>query len=545
MFVILALYILVTAIISLLSTRATPEVWGYLYVDGGNSLPISHWENVIGRSSSVDLRIPVNMVSKNQALLVRRKTGQWMIKDLNSKNGTKVNGMQLIPRKRYLINPGDEIVMGGVKCVLASMSLEESRNNEQMRTMDKEPASPWKLMVAVTLFQVLTIIQLIIGMGTELSPMALMSIIFLSVLMWIYVLTFKSMGRKGFEMEIIAFFMSTMNLAITASSDPGKTLVQFAAIAMGICLFVIMCLFLQDLDRTKKIRPVLVGISIVLLGINLVFGTIKYGAANWISIGGISIQPSEIVKVAFVCIGAASLEELFEKKNLMLYVCFSFFCLGCLALMGDFGTALIFFVTFVIVSFLRSGDFSRMILTVVGVGILGLMVLRFKPYIADRFGAWGHVWEQSDGLGFQQTRTMAYGAGGGLLGLGAGNGSLKTVGASNTDLVFGMVMEEWGFIIAVLLVLCIITLSLFAVNSIIAGRSTFFTIGACGAATMFIFQTMLNVFGAVDLFPLTGVTFPFVSVGGTSMLTSWAMLAYFKAADMRKDASIAIKRKEQ
>ena len=136
-------------------------------------------------------------------------------------------------------------------------------------------------------------------------------------------------------------------------------------------------------------------------------------------------------------------------------------------------------------------------------------------------------------------------ASGGLLGLGAGNGSLKYIPAADTDLVFGYVMEEWGFIIAVLLVLCIITLSLFAVNSIIAGRSTFYTIGACGAATMFLFQTMLNIFGAVDLFPLTGVTFPFVSVGGTSMITSWAMLAYFKAADMRKDASLAIGKTEE
>ena len=131
-----------------------------------------------------------------------------------------------------------------------------------------------------------------------------------------------------------------------------------------------------------------------------------------------------------------------------------------------------------------------------------------------------------------------------MLGLGAGNGSLKYVGASNTDLVFGFVMEEWGFIIAVLLVLCIATLSVFAVMHIVAGRSTFYTILACSAATMFLVQTMLNVFGAIDLFPLTGVTFPFVSTGGTSLLTSWAMLAYFKAADMRRNAGPAVGKEE-
>jgi len=253
-----------------------------------------------------------------------------------------------------------------------------------------------------------------------------------------------------------------------------------------------------------------------------------------------SVQPSEIVKLAFICIGAGTLEELYEQRSTIIYAAYSLLCLGCLAIMGDFGTALIFFATYLIVSFLRSGNFSRLILTGGAAGIMGLLILRFKPYIASRFHVWGHVWEYADNEGYQQTRTMSFGAGGGLLGLGAGNGSIKHVAASNTDLVFGFVMEEWGFIIAVLLVLCIITLTLFAVMSIVAGRSTFYTICACGAATMFLVQTILNVFGAVDLFPLTGVTFPFVSTGGTSMLSSWAMLAYFKAADMRRNASLAV-----
>lgn len=542
-FVVLAVYILLKCILSLLSTRATPEVWGYLYVEDGVGIPVTHWENVVGRSKSVDIRLQSPTVSKNHCILVRRNDGRWMIKDLNSKNGTTVNGTQLIPSKRYIINPGDEIRMGGVKSTLAAISVEESNNNDELRKLDKEPMSPWKTMVAITIFQILAVLQLIIGMGTKITPMAVFSMLLLSVIMWVYVIASRSFGARGFEMELIAFFMSTISMAVTASSSPDTTIKQLAAIVIGIALFLFMCIYLRDLNRTKQLRPILIWLSVGLLLFNLVFGQIKYGAANWVSIGGLSLQPSELVKIAFICIGSATMEELFDKKNLMVFVVFSFFCLGCLALMGDFGTALIFFVTFLVVSFLRSGDFSRLILTFVGAFLLGLMVLRFKPYVAARFKAWGHVWDYADGAGFQQTRTMSFGAGGGLLGLGAGNGSLKNVGAANTDLVFGMVMEEWGYIIAVLLVLCIITLSLFAVNSIMAGRSTFYTIGACGAATMFIFQTMLNVFGAVDLFPLTGVTFPFVSAGGTSMITSWALLSYFKAADMRKDSSIAIRKK--
>ena len=541
-FVLLALYILLTAIMSLLRTRTTPLVWGYFLVQDGSNFPITHWENVIGRSKSSDMDIPLKTVSKTHAILMKWGDDRWLFKDLGSHNGTSVNGVELIPHKRYLINFGDEIIMGGVRCTIAPASLEESANNRLMRNDDREPVAPWKILLAITLFQALTIVQLIISMGEEVTFMALFSIALLSITMWVYVTVFKTAGRKGFEMEMIAFFMSTINLAVSASSDPEGTFKQLVAIWIGIAIMIFMCFFMRDLERTKKIRPILIGLSVALLLFNLICGTMSYGAVNWVRIGGMTFQPSEIVKLAFVCVGAGTLEELFEKKNTYMYAAFSVFCLGCLALMGDFGTALIFFTTYLVVSFLRSGDLSRLLLTGAGALVMGLLVLRFKPYIADRFATWGHAWDDPDNGGFQQTRTMSFGSGGGLLGHGAGNGSMKGLFASDTDLVFGFVMEEWGLVIALLLVICLVTLCVFAVNSIVAGRSTFYTIGACGAATMMLIQTMLNIFGSLDLFPLTGVTFPFVSTGGTSMLTSWAMLAYFKAADMRKNASLAVRK---
>ena len=540
---VLAAYILLISIVSLLSTRATPEIWGYFMVENGGNYPLTHWENVIGRSRSADIRIPLRTISNNHALLVRRSEDKWMIKDLGSNNGIEVNGYKLDPEKRYVISPGDLVEMGGTKSTISPPSIEETRNNRFMRRLDKEPVAPWKILLAITAFQLMTIVQLVLSMGTEMKASALICIALLCAVMWAYVMIFNAMGSRGFEMEMIAFFLSTINLAVTASSDPGSVLKEFIAILLGLALMIFMCIYMRDISRLRKVKPVLIGLSVIALIINLVFGTAKYGATNWIKIGDSgSIQPSELVKLAFILIGAGTLEELYEKKNTVVYAAFSLFCLGCLAMMSDFGTALIFFSTYLVVSFLRSGDISRFILTGVAALAMGLIVLRFKPYIASRFDAWGHVWEAQfmDDLGYQQTRTMSFVAGGGLLGLGAGNGSLKYVGAANTDLVFGFVMEEWGFIIAVLAVLCIATLSVFAVMHIVAGRSTIYTILACSAATMFLVQTMLNVFGAIDLFPLTGVTFPFVSTGGTSLMTSWAMLAYFKAADMRRNASLAV-----
>lgn len=544
-FIVLAVFILLKSILSLLKSKNPSEVWAYLHLSTGENLPITHWENVIGRSKTCDISLEDPRISRNHGTLSRDDQGNWTYCDLGSKNGAFVNGERIDANQSIDIKPGDEIDIGMTQCTLFPISLEERRNNIQMRKSDTILLSPWPSLVALTIFQLMTILQLKIALQEEYVSSITISFLGVCVLMWIYVIFFRTMRRKGFEMETIAFFLSTLSLAVTASKFPESVFKQFVAIAMGLALFVFMCAYLRNLNRTRAIQKFMYIAAAALLLFNLLFATTKFGASNWVVIGGLSFQPSELVKLAFIWVGAASLDQLFEKKNSLIFMLFSGFCFCCLALMGDFGTAIIFFVTFLVISFLRSGDFTKLIL-ILGVAFAGgLMVLKFKSYIAERFSVWGHVWEYADGLGMQQTRTMTASASGGFVGVGAGNGWLKEVGASETDLVFGFLTEEWGLIIAILAVLSILTLSIFAVRSIYAGRSTYYTIAACSAMSLFLFQTILNVFGAVDLFPLTGVTFPFVSSGGSSMIASWGMLAFLKAADTRQNASFAISLSEK
>ena len=544
-FIILALFILVKSIASLLLSRNPSEVWAYFNVDGIISHPVTHWENVIGRSKSCDIVINDDGVSRNHGTLIRDADGNWLYSDLGSSNGTQINGEQIRRRKSVAIKPGDEISIGSSVCTIFPVSLEEKRNNTQIRKKETILLSPWTSLIAITIFQLMTAGQLKIALGEKYTSGITVGFIGLCIAMWVYVFAMRSLKRRGFEMETIAFFLSTLSLAVTASTYPESVMKQFIAALLGICVFVAMCTILRNIQTAKKLRIYMYAGAAFLLAINLIFGITKFGAANWIMIGGISFQPSEIVKLAFIWVGAASLDELFEKKNSLIFMIFAGFCFCCLALMGDFGTAIIFFVTFLVISFLRTGDFTKLIV-IVGVAFVGgLLVLKFKSYVADRFAAWGHVWEFAETTGYKQTRTMSAAASGGLVGVGAGEGWLKGIPAASTDLVFGFLTEEWGLIIALMAVISIITLSLFAIKSIWAGRSTFYTIGACSAMSMFLFQTILNVFGSVDLFPLTGVTFPFVSNGGTSMISSWGMLAFLKAADTRQNASIAVSLKDR
>ncbi len=544
-FILLAFFIVSKAIASLLAGRSTPEVFAYLNMrDGGFhqiNRPITHWENTIGRSKRSDIVVNDPSVSRIQGTLTRDDHGRWKYMDAGSSNGTRIGSKTLKQGQFEYVEPGDPIYMGETVCTIFPISLEEQRNNKAMRKRETFLLSPWTSLLALTLFQAMTVLQLKIALGDEFSSQIPMAFGGMIALMWIYTIGLRTFHQRGFEVEILAFFISTLSLAVTASKFPDAVLKQFITVVMGVVLFISMCWFLRNLDRSKAVRKylyILAGIGLVLT--MLLASTIN-GANNWVRIGGLTLQPSELVKLAYIWGSAATLDELMEKKNTLIFMGFSVFCFGCLALMNDFGTALIFFVTFLVISFMREGDFTKLIL-IVGVAFVGgLMVLRFKSHVAARFAVWGHVWEFADGSGYQQTRTMSAAASGGLVGVGAGNGWLKYIFASETDLVFGFVSEEWGLIIAAMTVLSIITLSIFAFRTIMNGRSTFYTIAACSAMALFLFQTILNVFGSIDLFPLTGVTFPFLSTGGTSMLASWGMLSFVKAADNRQDASMAVK----
>ena len=115
-----------------------------------------------------------------------------------------------------------------------------------------------------------------------------------------------------------------------------------------------------------------------------------------------------------------------------------------------------------------------------------------------------------------KTKVLMYAASGGLFGVGLGNGYLKDIFAGDSDLVFGMLCEEMGLVMGVIVVVAIAMLILFARNDATRSRSTFYSISACAAAGLLLFQTCLNVFGATDVLPLTGVTLPFISLGGSS-----------------------------
>ena len=506
----------------------------------GLKLPVLFWENSIGRSKSSDIVVDDPAVSRNHCVLLRRKDG-WFVTDTGSKSGTYVNGKKTRGRTRVLID--DTITVG-------NSDFEFKRGEEYdenlraswffSRVSNKPAIKSWKLMLLVTIFHFFMCVEAMYwNDGTNIySPLALFGA--LAAVEWgFFFVSSFILRRVNFELEALALFLTGIGVMLLVRQVERSAYVQLIAAAVGMVLFCVIIKLIEDPDKVNKLRFPMMILAVGLLLMSIVFGKITNGAANWIYIGSISIQPSELVKIIYIFIGASSLDKLQTSKNLIEFIIFSVICVGLLALMGDFGTALIFFVTFLLIAFMRSGDFKTIILAVAAAAFGVTFVLRFKPYVADRFKAWRHVWEYAQNEGYQQAHVLTFIASGGLFGVGVGNGFLKQVAASESDLVFGLVSEEMGVIVAITLAIAVGALVIYARAITTRSRSTFYSITACCAAGLLVVQLSLNIFGATDILPLTGVTFPFISSGGSSIIACWGLIAFIKAADER---TYAVKR---
>ena len=534
----LTFLLLLRCVWPLLTFRREPEIWAWLNLTDGTQIPITHWENVIGRSKSCDVTIDFSTISRNHAVLTRYDDGSWTLLDIGSKTGTFVNDR---PIQICALKPRDRISIGGVEMQLQPITQRQELRQAELRT---KAASGWD---SVTNLMLLTILQCLMTLGFLLKgesadfPNILRGFGGILVSQWVLYIFYCLIHRKSFEVETIAFFLCTMGMAAIATVKPGEAVKQLYAMILGIVTFLFLGWSLRDLERAKVVRYLAVAAGVGFLVITLLFGTEYYGAKNWLIIGGMSLQPSELSKVCFVFAGASTMDRIMSKRNLILFIAYSVLICGLLALMNDFGTALIFFCAFLLIAYLRSGSMGTVALAITALGFAGVLALKIAPHALNRFSTWRHVWSDPLGGGYQQTRALMCIASGGLFGLGPEGGLLQYVFAADSDIAFATISEEWGLLVALMMVLSVAALGFFAMRTTRVARSSFYSIGGCTAAGVLVIQTILNCLGTVDILPFTGVTFPFLSNGGTSMIGAWGLLAFVKAADTRQNASFAIR----
>lgn len=527
----IVLYIVVRMLLAMFFKKTTDPLRGKLINTITNeSVSLYDRETSLGRNKQCDVVLPFDTISRLHAVIAYRSKG-FVIFDTFSKSGIKVNGKK-IDGKQYIKN-GDLINIGGLE-----YQLRETRYKfiKDKSTLIGSP-SYGLVLILLAVFNILSMLINIYPKGTF-SPMIMVVYLGFIGLQWAYFIFGTYVLKvQNFELEMIAFSFASLGLSIVGSIYPGAVIKQFLAIILGVVAFCTILMILRHIDAIKSLRVILAIGAIGLLGITLILAETQNGAKNWLSLGGISIQPSELAKIAFIFAGAVTLEKLQSIRSLTMYILFSAVCVGELFLMFDFGTALIFFFTFIVIAFMRSGDIKTLMI-VCGVAAIGaVLILILKPYVASRFSTYLHVWEFMDEGGYQQTRTLIYSASGGLFGLGLGNGELRNIFAASEDLVFGVVCEEFGLIMGFLVPVTYAIIAVWAVFNGKKSKSTFYTIAGVAAIAMMLFQSMLSIFGITDLLPLTGVTLPFVSKGGTSIISCFGLLAFIKSIDNRTFAN--------
>ena len=522
----------------LMTFKREPEIWAWLELDNGTRFPITHWESVIGRLKSCDVRLDYSSVSRNHAVLTRYDDGSWTIADSNSKSGVFVNDVLV---EICALEPADVINLGGVKMRLHPITERQEALQAKLRTHSGRGLDSVANLLILTIFQLMCALAFMLTVREQYIVSIVRGFGGILAAQWLLLAFYGAIRRSSFEVETVAFFLCTLGMAVIATVKPAETMKQLIAMGIGLATYLLIGWSLRDLERAKRFRYLATVMGVLFLVITLLFGKEQYGAKCWLVIGGMTLQPSELSKVCFVYAGSSTLERLMKTRNLIGFIAYAIIICGCLALMNDFGTALIFFVAFLVIAYMRSGSVGTIGLACTALAYAGVIALKIAPHALRRFAVWRHIWEDPFGAGYQQTRAIMCLASGGVLGLGAGQGLLKNVFAADSDIVFATVAEEWGLLIAVSTVICMLALAFFSMRSAAVSRSSFYAIGACTASAIMLTQVSLNCLGTLDVLPLTGVTFPFLSNGGSSMIGAWGLLAFIKAADTRQNASFAVR----
>lgn len=292
-------------------------------------------------------------------------------------------------------------------------------------------------------------------------------------------------------------------------------------IALGAVLLSLLIPYI--ISRTGFLRKLtwLYSLSGVLaLSLVLVMGELTHGSKISFSISGISFQPSEFVKIIFVFFMAGALWENSSFRQVCLTALIGATHVIILVVSKDLGSALIFFVTYVFMVFIATKNSWYLLAGMVGGVAASILAYYLFDHVKIRVLAWQDPWAYIDKQGFQITQSLFAIGSGSWLGMGLFGGTPSDIPFVEADFIFSAICEELGVIFGICLIL--ICISSFAMMMYLAVRlkDRFYHLVAAGLGIMYIFQIFLTIGGGIKFIPLTGVTLPFVSYGGSSVMSS-------------------------
>ncbi len=344
----------------------------------------------------------------------------------------------------------------------------------------------------------------------------------------------------------LAALLSSIGLTEIYRIAPALALKQGEWLAIGVALFVATVLVVRDDRRLETYRYVIGAVGLFLLALTFVVGTSVNGARLWIRVAGFSIQPSEFAKLAVVVFLAGYLDQNKEMLSvptgrllglhvpplkyfgplLLMWI----LSLLMLVVMKDFGMSLLFLTTFIAMTYMAT---TRIAYVVTGAALFvaGAAGAQLVAHVHERFAIWLDPWKTASTSGYQLLQSLFAMADGGLLGAGFGRGYLlyanhvPTVPDLQTDFIFSAVANELGLVGAIGLILLYLLFAWRGFHIALQATDGFSKLLAAGLATVFGLQSFIIVGGVTRLIPLTGITLPFVSYGGSSLTANLVLVA--------------------
>lgn len=279
--------------------------------------------------------------------------------------------------------------------------------------------------------------------------------------------------------------------------------------------------FIRWFTAWKKWTPWLMALCVLALLTPLVFRDNSKNAYNWIRIAGISIQPSEFIKPALILILASGLSNHPRFLKTLPTLGFAALCCGILLMEKDLGALLLYFLTTVLMFFVAT---SNWFLTLCGLGMgAGCAVIAYQMfgYVRERIAIWQNPWSDPLDVGYQVVQSLIAIGSGGLFGTGLGLGMPRNIPLYHSDFIFAAIAEEFGLIFSVGLLAVYVLLIMRGLIVSANARTSFHSLASFGLVAMIGLQTMLIVGGNTKLLPLTGVTLPLISSGGSSLVSTF------------------------
>ncbi len=324
-------------------------------------------------------------------------------------------------------------------------------------------------------------------------------------------------------------FLCTGMIMITRISVT-KAVRQFAIIIVSLALALLVPVLIGKVKLLKKLTWGYALCGLAALGVVLLLGAVTNGSKISFSLFGFTFQPSEFVKLLFLFFLAGLLCDRPNWQKVLLSAVVSLLYVMILAASTDLGSAAIFFVMYVFVLYIATGKFRYIFLSAAA-GLGGCMAAyKLFYHIKVRVAVWLDPWRDVTGKGYQLAQSLFAIGTGGWFGFGLCQGKPESIPYVEADFIFSAISEELGVLYGICLILLCLICFLNFVRIAYGISNTFLKLLSYGVGITYIFQVFLTVGGGIKLIPLTGVTLPLVSYGGSSVMVTILMFAVVQGA---------------